>query len=95
MEYTLPLDGEYALIENRGAGNQDMTGWTLSDDRGQTYFFPAGFVLPDGASVRVWTRSDTDIESDLYWGRDSAVWGSQDTATLRDNTAAVVDSLGW
>jgi len=95
VEHTPPLEGEYALIENRGAGNQDMTGWTLSDDDWHTYFFPAGFVLPGGASVYVWTKSGLDIESDLYWGRDSAAWGSQDIAYLRDNTAAVVDSLGW
>jgi len=88
---------EYVLIENRGAGSQDMAGWTLSDDNWNTYFFPTSFVLPGGDSVRVWTKSGTeDTATDLYWGRDDPVWGNQgDTAYLRDNTSTVIDSLTW
>ena len=91
-----PLVDEYVMIENRGFGSQDMTGWTLSDDNWNTYFFPPGFVLPGGESVLVWTTSGTDTDERLYWGRDDPVWGNQnDTAYLRDNRAAVVDSVSW
>jgi hypothetical protein len=89
------LDGEYVLIENQTAGEQDMSGWTLSDGNWNTYFFPVGFVLSGEASVRVWTKSGTDTATDLYWGRGDAVWGSQDKAYLRDNMATVVSSLSW
>jgi micrococcal nuclease len=89
------LDGEYALIENQGAGEQDMSGWTLSDEDWNTYFFPVGFVLPGEASIRVWTKSGTDTGTDLYWGLPDGVWGSQDKAYLRDNMATVVSSLSW
>jgi len=89
------LDDEYALIENRGIGSQNMSGWTLSDDNFNTYFFPVGFVLDGWASVYVWTKSGTDTATELYWGRSDPAWGIQDTAILRDNGALVVDSLSW
>ncbi len=98
MEYNLPLEGEYVLIKNRGAGSQDMTGWTLWDEQKHAYLFPANFILPaDGASagVRVWTKSDKDTATDLYWGLDSPVWGNSDTARLLDDTWNEVDSLAW
>lgn len=96
MEYGPDLEDEYVLIENRGAGSQDMTGWTLWDEQSHAYLFPADFILPGGASVYVWTKSGTDVvATDLYWGLDSPVWGnSDDAAYLRDNTGTVVDSLG-
>ena len=72
-----------------------MTGWTLSDDNFNTYFFTVGFVLEDGASVCIWTKSGTDTTTELYWGRGDPAWGVQDTAILRDNAAMVIDSLSW
>lgn len=89
------LDNEYVLIENQGAGGQDMTGWTLRDDQGHAYFFPADFVLSGGASVRVWTGSGTDTTTDLYWGLADPVWGSQDTAYLYDDIGETIDWLSW
>ncbi|MCK4317076.1 MAG: lamin tail domain-containing protein [Anaerolineae bacterium] len=97
MEYNPPgsnLD-EYVLIENRGAGSQDMTGWALYDEQWHAYFFPADFILLGGDSVRVWTKSDTDTATDLYWGLDDPVWGnSGDTAFLRDSRN-VIDWMRW
>ena len=94
MEYNLPLEGEYVLIKNRGAGSQDMTCWTLWDEQSHAYLFPT-FILLGGASVRVWTKSDKDTATDLYWGLDNPVWGNSDTARLLDNTGNEVDSLEW
>ena len=99
VQYNPPGDAladEYVVVENRGSGSQDVSGWTLSDDQWNTYFFPTGFVLRGGASVTVWTQSGTDSDTDLFWGRSGPVWGNQsDTAYLRDNTGTVVDSLSW
>jgi len=90
------LDGEYALIENRAAGSQDMSGWTLSDDSDHSYTFPDGFILPGGSSVSVWTKSGADTGADLYWGRSSAVWANEgDTAFLRDSAGTLIDSVSW
>jgi micrococcal nuclease len=89
------LDREYVMIENRGPGSQDMTGWTLSDDSDHVYAFPDGFVLAGTASVRVWTKSGRDTSIDLYWGRSSGVWGSDDTAFLLDDIGTVIDRYEW
>ena len=94
VEYGPDLEDEYVLIENRGAGSQDMTGWALYDEQWHAYFFPADFILLGGDSVRVWTKSVTDPGTDLYWGLDDPVWGNPDTAFLRDSRD-VIDSLGW
>jgi competence protein ComEC len=95
VEHGPGLDNEYALIENRGLGDQDMAGWTLSDENDNSYFFLAGFILRGGQEIYVWTGSGTDTDVDLYWGRDNGVWGSSDTAYLRDNTGTVIDFLSW
>jgi hypothetical protein len=99
VEYKPPgsdLDGEHVIIENQGPGDQDMTGWTLSNEHANTYFFPPGFILPSDVSIRVWTRSGTDMAIELYWGRDDVVWDNESgTAYLRDNTGTVVDYLDW
>ncbi len=90
------MDNEHVLIENRGPGSQDMTGWRLSDQEQHYYFFPTGFILESGNDVRVWTGSGTDTDADLYWGLSNGVWGDRsDTATLWDSTGAVIDSLTW
>jgi len=90
------LQGEYVLIENQGASDQDMTGWTLGDDQTNTYLFPSGFILPGGASVYVWTKDDVDTATDLHWRRDDPVWDDQGgTAYLWDDTETMVDSLDW
>lgn len=86
---------EYVLIENKGVGSQDMSGWYLTDDDDHYYFFPKGFVLPGGAGVYVWTKEGTDTDSDLYWGRTSGVWGSSDVATLWDDEDNKVDTYRY
>ncbi len=89
-------DGEYVLIENRGAGNQTMTGWTLHNKTDQTYYFPTGFVLAGEARVRVWTKTGSDSSSNLYWASSTAIWNNKsDTAYLRDDTQSLIDSFSW
>jgi len=45
---------EHVVIANVGSAAQDLSGWTLrSVSGGQSYTFPAGFVLAPGASVNV------------------------------------------
>ena len=87
---------EFVLIENRGPGDQDMSNWTLSNERGDTYTFPAGFILPVDGSVRVWTKSGRDSEIELYWGREEEAWeNTSDTATLKDRDGEAVDWRSW
>ena len=99
VEWNPPGDeyeGEYVLIENRGPGAQDMTGWILSDEDDHNYDFPSGFILAGGVNVSVWTREGHDTQTNLYWGRSDPVWGNDgDTAYLWDDTETLIDFLTW
>jgi hypothetical protein len=89
-------DGEYVLVENRGIGAQVMTGWTLHNRTGQTYYFPNGFTLAGEARVRVWTKTGQDSSTSLYWASSTAIWDNRsDTAYLRDDTSTLVDTFSW
>jgi hypothetical protein len=93
---SLSDDEEHVVIENGGTQDQDMARWTITNERLDTYRFPVGFVLPAEASVRVWTKSGTDTETDLYWGSEKAVWdGRSGTAYLRDLSGTLVALLHW
>jgi len=85
------LVGEMARLENLGSGAQNLTGWTLEDEAGATFTFPAFTLLP-GEQVRIWVRAGTDSAADLFWGRNGAVWNNGgDTAILRDENGTQRD----
>lgn len=95
-EHVIDLDQELVTIENPGTGDQDMSGWTLNNDRLDTYRFPDGFILCSETSVRVWTKSGTDTGVDLYWGSEKEMWDNErGVAYLRDHTGALIDALDW
>ncbi|MBW7884475.1 MAG: lamin tail domain-containing protein [Caldilineaceae bacterium] len=49
-----------------------------------------------GAAVNVWVRSGADTATDLFWGKDAAVWNNDgDTATLKTAAGAVVDTCAY
>lgn len=87
IEYDPPgedLAGEYVLLRNTGSNRVDLSGWTLEDESGSRYTFPA-FALAPGAQVRVWVKAGSNDASNLYWGRTQPVWNNGgDTAVLRD-----------
>lgn len=86
------LNDEYVVFENRGAKALNVSGWTVSDEAGRTYTFPAGATVDAGATVTLHTGSGSDTSTDRYWGRDSAVWNNGgDTVTVRyaNGTVAV------
>ena len=95
-ELVIDLDQELVTIENPGTSDQDMTGWTLNNDRLDTYHFPDGFILRSETSVRVWTKSGTDTGIDIYWGSEKEMWDNErGVAYLRDHTGTLIDSLDW
>ena len=88
------VEGEYVRLVNQGGVTADMTGWTLSDDDGQVYTFPAFSLVPD-AAVQVWTKAGADNTTNLYWGRSWSVWtNTGDVAYLR-NGGMLVDSCAY
>lgn len=92
------LTEEWVEVVNGGNATVDLAGWTLSDEAGHTYAFPDGnaSTLAPDASLKVRTGSGNDTATDLYWGRDRAVWNNGgDTATLRDAAGNRVDAASW
>ncbi len=79
---------EYVTIKNISGKAADMTGWVLKNDHNPAdkYTFPDGFTLLNTKSVKVWTKSGEDSNTDLYWGLDYPVWNSgSDCAWLRND----------
>lgn len=86
------VSGEFVVVQNQGSATVNLTSWTLSDEKGHTYTFPA-FELPAQASVRVWTKCGGNAPQNLYWCRKRAVWNnSGDTAYLKDGNGRLIDS---
>ncbi|MUV87046.1 nuclease [Natronomonas sp. CBA1123] len=70
------LNGEYVTLENTGGEAVNMGGWTMFDAANHTYYFLSGFTLDAGDEVTIYTGSGSDSSSELYWGRDRAVWNN-------------------
>jgi hypothetical protein len=77
------LTDERIVIQNNGAQPQDLTGWTLTDNQGNTYTFPRLTLFP-GVKVQLHTTAGLDTPSDLYWGRSTPAWASGELAALYD-----------
>lgn len=76
---------EYVCIVNTGSEIIDMTGWSIHDDYGWTYYFPS-FRLVGGTQVIVLTGCGSDSSQELYWCKDeTAVWNNDgDCVNLLD-----------
>ena len=74
------------------AGSQDMTGFTIENNAGDTYVFPAGFRIVAERNVRVYTGVGQDSDTALYWGRDAEAWDNRgDCVTLRAPDRSVLN----
>jgi competence protein ComEC len=77
------LNDEYIVLGNDGDSTIDLSGYTISDEVGQTYTVPDGVTLAPGETITLHTGSGTDTETDLYWGSGSPIWNNGgDTVTI-------------
>lgn len=74
---------EAVVLKRVGEGELLLTGWKISNGRGNEYTFPY-LVLNKNGSVRLYTRNGTNSVIELYWGLAESVWRSGDTASLTD-----------
>jgi endonuclease YncB( thermonuclease family) len=83
---------EWVEIGNESGTAVAMGGWVLRDESSQhRYTFPAGFTLPSGATVRVFSGCGEPAAGALWWCT-GAVWSNGgDTAILQDEHGTVVD----
>lgn len=77
------VEDERVIIQLDQGGELLLVGWRLEDGDGNIYNFPQLTLYPGGA-VSVYTRAGADSVVELYWGLNSAVWESGETAVLRD-----------
>jgi len=76
---------EYVCITNPSSAAIDLSAWTINDEYGWKYTFPA-FTLDAGASIKLRTGCASNTPQDVYWCRDeTAIWNNGgDCAYLSD-----------
>jgi LysM repeat protein len=79
---------EAVTIVNTG-GPVDLAGWTLRDESGRRYTFPA-LTLFEGGAVNVHTQVGQDTVIDLYWGLTEPIWSSSKVVLLNDQAGSLV-----
>ncbi|WP_233204245.1 lamin tail domain-containing protein [Halegenticoccus soli] len=85
------LGDEYVVLANRGDRTLSLDGWTVEDEAGHRYAFPAGTTLRPGESLTLRTGSGEDARTDYYWGRERAVWNNDgDAVSVRDAAGGLV-----
>ncbi len=81
------ITAEQVEIQNLG-GEINLENWSLTDEQGNTYTFPAVRLVP-GSIIRVLTRSGTNTPGFLYWNQNTPIWSPGETATLSDTDGVV------
>ncbi len=90
------LNDEYFTLENTGTAPVDLGGWTVSNERGEVFRFPDGYVLAVGAVVFVHSGAGIDTDNVLYWNADGPIWhNDSDIAVLYDATGLIVDLYAY
>lgn len=82
---------EMVQIVNQGSFVR-LTGWTLSDQEGNTYTFP-DFSLWGGGAINIHTSGGLNTTTDLYWGQPNAVWKIGSPVILRNAEGEVIVTL--
>ena len=89
---------EYVDIANQGDAAVDMSGWHVYGSRDHEsnrddYYFPPGFVLGPGQSVRLHSgeRSTQNMGNDIYWSSEP-VWRNDpgETVYIKDTAGNMV-----
>ena len=92
------LAEEAVRLTNSGTRPISLRGWQLYDEQGHTYTFVDvtlyGSSEAGGSpAILVHTEAGRNGPSDLFWGREAAVWEAGETATLRDAEGTVQASF--
>jgi len=82
---------EMVQIVNQGPFVR-LTGWTLSNEKGDVYTFP-DFSLWGGGAINIHTTSGPNTITDLYWGQPQAMWITGEKATLKDSGGKIIVAL--
>ena len=91
---TSPLD-EWVDIKNIGGGVVDMTGLFINSDSSTgKYYFPDGFEIKVGQTVKVYTKSGTNGASQLYMNQTQEFWkDNKDCGYLKYESRQTINSF--
>ena len=85
------LNDEYFALKNAGDAPVDLSGWSVSNERGLTFVFPHGTHLPPDAVLYVHSGSGPNSSGILYWNAEGPVWNNtSDIAILRNRDGLIV-----
>lgn len=90
------LNDEYFTLQNTGSEAVDMTGWSVSNEHGDTFEFPDGFTLAPEAVVTIHSGAGANSEGILYWNASEPMWNNtSDIGVLYDDIRDIVDVYAY
>lgn len=78
-------DISYERVSIQYVSNQEisLSGWELWDANGNTYVFPP-LNMYAGSSLTVFSKVGSNSVTELYWGKETAVWETGEILTIVD-----------
>jgi hypothetical protein len=77
------LESERVLIRSVSSITLNLTGWKVSNGKGQDFTFPSLTLFPGGA-VALFSRSGQNTANEIFWGLTQAAWSNGAKVTLSD-----------
>ena len=85
------LNDEYFALQNKGDQTVDLSGWTVSNERGVTYRIPSGTSLLPNAVLYIHSGDGSNSDTILYWNAIAPVWNNDgDIAFLSNREGLIV-----
>jgi micrococcal nuclease len=89
------LNEQTVTIRNIGSKAISIKGWTIIEQRGRRFHFPAATLRPQQQLV-LHTGRGRDHGRQLYWRRTRPVWRApHDRARLLDRDGKTIQSCAW
>lgn len=77
------LQNELLVIERIGEGELNLLGWQIIDQDNNKFTFPAMELVK--GQVSIYSRTGTDTVNTLFWGSESAIWGTGEKVSILDS----------
>lgn len=77
------VHAEVIQIQYTGGSDLSLAGWSIRDDRGNEFIFPA-MILYQGGAVKIHSAAGLNTSVDLYWNQNESMWKEGETVHLID-----------
>ena len=85
----ITLDSRFAP-----SGTQNLTGFSLRNNKGDVFNFPINFILHDGSPVKIFSGSGVNTSTELYWGQSHGMWNDMGDCARRVNATGGIYFVG-